>query len=319
MVTSRFPIIFDFYHLSSLLGRTPAYLASVINGTIHHYREFQIPKRKGGKRTINAPYPALLECQQWINNEILRRIHVHRTSHGFCRKRSIVSNASQHLNQACLLKMDLKDFFPSINIRRVICVFQKVGYPKNIAVYLARLCCLNDCLPQGAATSPSISNIVCHRLDSRLFSLARGWELRYTRYADDLAFSGKRISMRFLEAVTAVISDEGFEVNRKKTRLCRSNGRRIVTGLSVSGSQLSVPRQYKRKLRQEIYYIQKYGMQSHSAKRKITNPFYLDSLHGKLIFWNWVEPNNRFVESALEWIRSNIYGSRLRGIDENST
>jgi hypothetical protein len=303
MARASIPAIFDFAHLAALLGRTTAFLASAVNGTASHYRQFQIPKRRGGKRTISAPYPALLECQQWINMHILARVPIHRNAHGFRRSRSIATNAMQHLNQECLLKTDLKDFFPSISLRRVIAIFRRIGYPRNISVYLARLCCLNGTLPQGAATSPTLSNIAAHRLDSRLSGLAKSWELRYTRYADDLTFSGNHISLRFLELVNRTVDEEGFQVNAEKTRLCRGDGRRVVTGLSVSGDQLRIPREYKRKLRQEVHYISVYGYLSHAGKRKMYSPLQLDSLYGKLLFWTWVEPDNSFAQSALEIVR----------------
>ena len=307
MTGRGFPPILDFGHLASLLGRTPAYLASAINGTKCHYRQFVIPKRRGGARTISAPYPALLECQQWINREILEHIDVHSAAHGFRRKRSIATNASQHLNKACLLKMDIKDFFPSIKLRRVIAVFRDLGYPKNISVYLGRLCSLDGQLPQGAATSPAMSNIIAKQLDCRLLGVAKKWRLRYTRYADDLCFSGPHISIQFPKLVSRICEEEGLQINASKTQLCRSKGRRIVTGLSVSGERLRVPRAFKREVRQEMHYIKVHGYWSHVSKRKIRNPFYLQSLYGKLMFWRWIEPDNSFVNSAFDVLRNLVH------------
>ena len=199
MLGAGLPVIFEFSHLARLLGRTPEYLASAINCPARHYRVFNIPKRNGGYREISAPYPALLECQQWINDNILVKIKPHSSAQGFIKNKSIINNATPHLSQPCLLKVDIKNFFPSISFRRVIKLFQNLGYPQNISFYLSSLCCLNEALPQGAATSPSLSNIVLRRLDNRLSGISKKSELNYTRYADDMTFSGGKISGKFFE------------------------------------------------------------------------------------------------------------------------
>lgn len=295
--TDKYPIIFEFDHLAKLLGRTTKYLASVINSPENHYRCFNIPKRdKRELREVLAPYPALLECQRWINRNILRNIPVHSAAHGFITNKSIITNAKEHLLQKCLLKIDLKNFFPSINIGRVINVFNKLGYPNNVSVYLAKLCCCNDRLPQGAATSPYLSNIVANILDVRLHSLANKFNLKYTRYADDITFSGDKISWQVVKYVNDIIEDCDFKINASKTLLIDSHNKKIVTGLSVSGDKLRIPKAYKRKLRQELHFILKYGYLSHISNKKIKNPFYLDSIYGKYIFWKSIEPENSFVQ-----------------------
>jgi len=304
MLRGGLPVIFEFRHLAALLGRTPGYLASAVNCTESHYREFEIPKRRGGKRTIDAPYPALLECQQWINHHILAKVPIHSAAHGFVTKKSILTNAWLHCAKTHLLKMDLKDFFPSIQMSRVIKVFQVLGYPNNVAFYLARLCCFKGSLPQGAATSPALSNVIARRLDARLSGLAQKQDLRYSRYADDLVFSGAEIYPWLIQAVERIAGDEGFKVNAEKTQLIRSARRRIVTGLSVVGKRPHLPASYKRRVRQDVHYIVKFGYDSHVRKLKIRNPFYLDSLFGKLTFWKSVEPKNAFVKEFLPKIEA---------------
>jgi RNA-directed DNA polymerase len=131
------------------------------------------------------------------------------------------------------LKLDLKDFFPSINLNRIIFVFKSLGYPNKIAFYLASICSYNESLPQGAPTSPILSNIIAKQLDKRLISLAKKYSLKFTRYADDLTFSGKKIPAKFIEYIKNIIEDEGFVVNESKTRLYKNNRkwrfRRILT------------------------------------------------------------------------------------------
>jgi RNA-directed DNA polymerase len=306
MLKSGVPPIFEFRHLARLLGRTPQYLASVVNSPESHYRTFAIPKRSGGVRRIDAPYPALLECQQWINSMILARARVHHAAYGFVRRRSIKENAGRHLGRGDILKMDLRDFFPGIGLSRVIHVFRSFGYPRNVAVYLAKICCFNDVLPQGAATSPSLSNTIAWALDYRLSKLCTTFELNYSRYADDLTFSGKSIPIRFVKYVTEIVCDCGFSVNETKTRRLRGSKRRIVTGLNVGESRLTLPKPLKRQLRQEVHFIQRFGILSHLSRRRNRNPYYLQSLLGKVLYWKWIEPDNSFVARAEKVIRSEI-------------
>lgn len=295
LVKNDVPIIFDFNHLRLLMGRSNSYFASVINSPENHYRSFRLKKRNGGFREILAPYPALLEMQYWIYNNILKKIPVSSYSHGFVAKKSIITNAKIHLNQKELLKLDLKDFFPSININRIIYVFKSLGYSNQVAFYLASLCSYDGSLPQGAPTSPYLSNIIAKQLDKRLISLSKQYKLRYTRYADDLTFSGTLIPAKLIEYISEIVNSEGFTVNQGKTRLYKNGGKRIVTGISVVGQELKIPKEYKRNLRQELHFIIKYGYESHVKKKKIRKINYLEILLGKVNFWLNVEPSNEFA------------------------
>jgi len=298
------PVIFEIEHLSQLLGVKLNVLCRMAYGSEKFHRKFLIPKRSGGKREICSPYPSLLMCQQWIHRHILSHSKVHDCAHGFVPQRSIVTNASQHLNKKALLKMDLKDFFPSIPINWVVNHFHSLDYSKDISFFLASLCTLDDKLSQGAATSPILSNILLYSFDNRLTKLSATHQLIYTRYADDLAFSGDYISMNFIESVREIIASCNLEENRSKTILSTTKGKRIVTGISVSGEQLKLPRATKRKLRQEAYYIREYGFLSHAGKMKVTNPNYLASLEGKFRFWQQLEPENEFVADSIGMIRA---------------
>ena len=251
-------------------------------------------------RIISSPYPALLECQYWIYNNILKKIKIHPAAQGFTFNKSILTNATIHLNQDHFLKIDLKDFFPTIKINRVIAIFKSLGYNDRVAFYLASICCLNKELPQGAPTSPIISNIIARGLDKRLLSLSKKFQLKYSRYADDLAFSGHVIPVKYIDYVTNIIEDCGFAVNNKKTFLQHSKGKRILTGISIAEEKMKLPKDYKRKLKQEIFYINTYGILSHMRNQKIKNPAYLQSIIGKLRFWLSVEPNNRYARMILQ-------------------
>lgn len=297
------PVVYSMNHFASILGIRKTILYRMVRSGKSFYRTFTIPKRRGGTRELSAPYPLLLEVQRWINENLLNKIPVESSAHGFVKGRSIVTNAGTHLNAEYLLKMDIKNFFPSIPIARVISIFQILGYPHYISFMLASLCCLHGKLPQGSATSPTISNIVTKRMDRRLVALSKKYELSYSRYADDLTFSGKHISVKFIQIVREVVEGERFEVNQSKTRLVRGTGKKIVTGISVNGRKLSLPRETKRALRKEAHYLTKYGYFDHLARIGSTDPMYVERLMGKLTFWRQIEPDNVFVGRAIERVR----------------
>lgn len=292
------PVIFEFEHLSLLLGLNIDPLSRMVASPSSFYREFHIPKRSGGKRKIFAPYESLLLAQRWILENILDNVEIHEAAHGFCRGKSIKSNATIHLDGACLLKMDLKNFFPSIPISWIINVFKEIGYAPNVAHYLSALCCHDGVLAQGAATSPALSNIILRSLDNRLSRLAGKSSLKYSRYADDLTFSGDKIHHSFPDVVSSIVSDYGLEINSEKTRLKLHHGSRVIAGISVNGGRLSVPSKFKREIKNEVFFIGKFGILSHKANRKINNPNYLHSLLGKISFWLYVEPDSLNAQTA---------------------
>ncbi len=292
ILSKNLPIIFESEHLAQLLGRNGVYLNSVVHSSNNHYRTFKIKKRRGGSRTLNSPYPALLECQKWVQKNILAKVKIHSSAHGFARKKSIVTNAKIHIQQEHLLKIDLKDFFPSIKKGRVIAMFCNLGYPTEVSFYLASICCLDNCLPQGAPTSPTISNIIATNLDNRMISFCKKFDLKYTRYADDLAISGKNIPPKFIEYIENIIVTENFEVNKNKIQLHRGKGKRILTGVSINTSTIKAPKKYKRQLFQSLHFIKKFGLKAHMTKLKIRNPHYLDTLIGKLNYVLSIEPEN---------------------------
>ncbi|WP_084158539.1 reverse transcriptase family protein [Dysgonomonas capnocytophagoides] len=222
--------------------------------------------------------------------------------HAFTGKKSIISNCRVHIGQQEILKIDLKDFFPSISFNRIIYFFRSLGYAKNISFYLAKLCTYEDYLPQGAPTSPILSNIIARKLDNRLIKFAQTFDLKYTRYADDIVFSGKKIPIKLIEYVNAIIVDEGFEVNCKKTRLYKKNNKKIITGIVINSDTITIPREYKRELKLSLNYILSYGLDSHISKKKIKDIHYLERILGKVNFWLQVEPDNEFAKKSKTYL-----------------
>ncbi len=239
-----------------------------------HYTRFVVPKRGGGERAIWAPLPALKAAQRWVLQHIAERLPVHGAAHGFLPGRSTLSNAAAHTGARVLVKMDLEDFFPTVTLPRVKGIFRKAGYREQVATLLALLCTESPrevvtlegqtyyvslgprCLPQGAPTSPALTNTLCLRLDRRISGLAARLGWRYTRYADDLTFSlpaghkGKPRLGALLGLVRRIVESEGFRLNPDKTRVHRRGGRQQVTGLVVNGGGAPrVPRALRRQLR----------------------------------------------------------------------
>jgi hypothetical protein len=224
-----------------------------------------LSKRSGAIRLIEAPKSRLKALQRKILAEILERLPPHPAAHGFVKGRSIKTFTSAHVGQQVVLKMDLKDFFPGLHAARIQSVFRILGYPERVADLLGGLCCTaaprelwkqvpfdenraqwresrelhaRTHLPQGAPTSPALANICCYRVDCRLSGLARSAGAQYSRYADDLAFSGgeafaRRVE-RFSPHVAAILMDEGFTVNFHKTRIMRHGVRQRLTGIVVN-------------------------------------------------------------------------------------
>lgn len=235
--------------LARRLGTAPDALRNVRIA----YREFVIPKRSGGTRPISAPDPELMQVQRLIHRRLLLRLKTHPAATGFQRNHSIVTNAAFHAGRAVVLSMDIKDFFGRTSSDRIRKYFRFAGWNKETANLLTDLCTYRGGLPQGAPTSPRLSNLVNCRLDARITALAERRGARYTRYADDLTFSFESDDSdaihELIRAVKLVLQDEGYEIHhRRKLRIRRRHQRQFVTGLVVN-EQPALPRTTRRKLR----------------------------------------------------------------------
>lgn len=247
---------------------------------VSHYVRFRIPKKSGGERLISAPMPRLKAAQAWVLHEILEKLALHPAAHGFVRGRSIVSNARPHVGHALLINVDLKDFFPTVGYPRVKGLFGALGYSEEVATLLGLLCTEPDVdelildgqryfvaqgerhLPQGAPTSPAITNLLCRRLDRRLQTMADELGFVYTRYADDLTFSAGTEDVgqaaEVLRRLRNIVAHEGFVVHPDKTRVLRRGRRQEVTGVVVNHKP-GVPRDVLHRFRATLFQIEKDG------------------------------------------------------------
>ncbi|MFN0106206.1 MAG: reverse transcriptase family protein [Bryobacteraceae bacterium] len=209
-----------------------------------HYHYQTVAKQSGAVRLLEAPKLRLKSAQRRILREILDLIPGHDAAHGFRAGRSIRTFTAPHVGRAVVLRMDLRDFFPCIGRSRVQAVFRTLGYPETVADLLGGLCTnaapsggplyRQPHLPQGAPTSPALANLCFYRVDCRLAGLAQAAGLQYTRYADDLAFSGDSVSDALIARVGAIAYEEGFAVQFRKTRVMRRGVRQHLAGLVVN-------------------------------------------------------------------------------------
>lgn len=287
---------------AALLGVEVNRLEEILNNVSGHYLEFWMRKRSGGYRMISAPDKDLQAIQSTIYSRILSSVTiVHPAAVGFRCGRSVVDNAAPHLGKRYVLKMDIHDFFGSIRSPRVRQTFKKIGYPENVSKVLGALCCLHRHLPQGAPTSPALSNIVGYEMDRKLSALAAEYGLTYTRYADDLTFSGDVFPKeQIIPQVKRIIRDEKFEPNHKKTHFMNQSSRKIITGVSVaSGVKLTIPKSKKREIRKNVYFILTKGLAEHQRRIGSHDPAYLKRLIGMLCYWRAIEPDNTYASDSI--------------------
>lgn len=287
---------------AALLGVEVNRLEEILNNVSGHYQEFWMRKRSGGYRMISAPDKDLQAIQSTIYSRILSSVTiVHPAAVGFRGGRSVVDNAAPHLGKRYVLKMDIHDFFGSIRSPRVRQTFKKIGYPENVSKVLGALCCLHRHLPQGAPTSPALSNIVGYEMDRKLAALAAEYGVTYTRYADDLTFSGDVFPKeQIIPQVKRIIRDEKFEPNHKKTHFMNQSSRKIITGVSVaSGVKLTIPKSKKREIRKNVYFILTKGLAEHQRRIGSHDPAYLKRLIGMLCYWRAIEPDNTYASDSI--------------------
>lgn len=302
IVANRVPVVFSLAHLANLSRTLYSDLHGFVSRSDIHskdfpYKNFPIAKRTGGKRWISIPVPPLMAVQQWISQNILNRVVPHTAAFAYVPKRRLLDHAQRHCGATWLVKVDIKDFFSNISERQIFQVFLRLGYPKLLSFEMARLCTrvtpkrlgskwVNtvgdhsipdyDCeyvgsLPQGAPTSPALSNLACIDLDRDLTSLAISSSATYSRYADDLCFSlasgSREEAFALKRAISKVLWSHGFSENVKKTRVIPPGARMVVTGLNINAEAPTIPREVRDLVRMHLHYAAKNGIPDHCKER----------------------------------------------------
>lgn len=290
LISLDMPVIFNREHFSLLVGREKEEIYKIVSTLEkYYYQQITIKKKSGGDRTLSVPAVTLKEIQKWILDNVLNKMYISPYAMGFQKNRSIVTNANAHVGKKCVVNLDLKDFFPSVKLEKVFRAFYYYGYTISVSYLMARLCTYNNELPQGAPTSPYLSNVVCLKMDKRISELAKKYDASYTRYADDITLSANADISNIIPVVEKIVTDEGFSLNDKKTRVLYEYQRQEVTGLLVSGNKVRVDKKYIKKLKQEIYYCKKYGVADHLRHIKCNKRFYKEHMYGKAYFVNMVD------------------------------
>ncbi len=281
----KLPIIQTDRELANTLGieyntlRYLAYHRDVV--TFDNYYRFDIPKKSGGTRHIAAPKIQLKMAQRQILEKILQKVEISDVAHGFVKSKSVLTGAKvHHTSPDLLINMDLENFFPTITFERVRGLYQHLGYSGYIASLLAMICTYCErmpveikgetkyiktserILPQGSPASPMITNIICHRMDKRIYGLCQKLGVTYTRYADDMSFSyiGELENFAigsFLNSIQKIIESEGFHINKQKTNILRKHNRQYITGIVINNDEIGVARKWVKILRASIHNAQK--------------------------------------------------------------
>lgn len=262
---------------------------SFLRGTDEFYTTIRLRKRRGsGRRVVYKADSELAAIQRQISRSIalVRMATFKSYVHGFVKGRSIATNAGQHLAKKRVLCVDLRDFFDSVRLPAVRHIFTMLGCGAEAADVLAALCTRAGSLPQGARTSPILANLAAAELDEDMFKLAEATGATYTRYADDLTFSGGAVPK--IEDIARVVEYRGFALNDEKTRLQPAGRRQWVTGLVVSDSDAPrVPRRLKKNLRLALHYATQRGLAKHLEH---CGPTEANRLRGLILYVNGVEP-----------------------------
>lgn len=274
----------------------------IASDTSKHYKTYYVDKRNGSKRRIDSPDEVLKNIQKWILEDILYALPCSNYAKAFVPGRSIADNAKFHRNQKVVLTLDVKDFFPSIKEKHIFRIFnQTCQYDQAVAMILTKLCTCQGSLPQGAPTSACLSNLVMKDFDETLGQYCQDRNICFTRYADDMTFSGDFDIAALLYFVDQQLYQVGLTRHPEKLKIMRQHDRQQTTGIVVNNS-LQAPREYRMKIRQEVHYIKTYGLDSHVQKIGQEKMHYLQSLLGRINYVLSINPKDETMKGYFKYV-----------------
>lgn len=276
------------------LGFSSKTLYGISNNLKKHYHLVNIPKKDGGVRTLSVPDEILKSVQKAIAEKLLSYENVSFYAKAYKYNSSIIKNASPHVGKGKILKLDIYHFFDNIMYTTVKDkVFSSEKYSEKIRILLSMLCYYNDVLPQGAPSSPIITNIIMYEFDETLGNWCKERKIDYTRYCDDLTFSGDFNHEMVIEKVKSLLFSLGLKLNYKKTKVFTSSKRQEVTGIVVNQKE-NIAKEYRREIRKELFFCQKYGTEAHLKHEglDITPSKYLNKLLGKINYVLQIRPSD---------------------------
>ena len=308
LIDNKLPVIFNTANLAALVGYKKNYIKKSVLYPTYFYRSFKVKKRNGGIRIISEPLPSLKEIQYWILENILNEIPVSKYAKAYVRNRTLVDNIKYHKNKEILLGLDIEDFFTSIKRSSVEIIFRRLGYSSNISNLLSKLCCCYESLPQGAPTSPYLSNIFLRDFDEEVSKYCNSNGIKFTRYADDITLSGSFDPEKAIIFIKAALYTQDLKLNKEKIKIMRKNERQIVTGVIVN-EKLQIPKIKRDKIRQEVYFLKKFGLSQHLINTNNTKDNYVKHLMGKINFALHINPNDKDMIENLKFVKS-IYSKK---------
>jgi retron-type reverse transcriptase len=293
-------------------------LLRVSNRTSEYYHIRCVPKRTGGVRTLKIPYFELERWQRVICDQVLPLYPISDCAFAYRKGLSVKDNAEPHLGKNYVVKIDLKDFFDHLTFGRVYGALKQNGqYGKAFLTMITNLCCVDGRLPQGACTSPALSNICFFRIDEKITQYCEVHGLTYTRYCDDLTISGDKMNpYQVIYDISRLLRGYGFKLNEEKISVRHRGQRMSVTGITIH-ERLRVSKDYRRKIRQEMYYVQKFGVREHllhtrdpefliNGKCRVKK--YLRSLFGRIQYVLFVDPQDQEMVEYLRLVNAWLGG-----------
>ena len=267
------------------LGFSARTLYGLSNNLEKHYHNVYIPKSDGTKRKLSVPDLILKKVQKSIANNILTQYPVSNYAKAYKTGSSVQRNALPHVGKKKILKLDIEGFFDNILYSRVKdVVFREDKFSEPIRILLTMLCYYKESLPQGAPTSPAITNIIMYEFDETVGAFCNNKKIAYTRYCDDMTFSGNFDEREIISFVKEELFKLGLFLKNRKTAVVPASKQQTVTGIVVN-EKINIKKDYKKKIRQEMHYIKKFGIEEHLRKIGVADKqMYLNALAGRIAF-----------------------------------
>lgn len=315
LYNKNLPIIYNYQHFSELVGYMHTYITRVKTSTFFFYRHFKIKKKNGGNRTISEPLPNLKEIQNFILKEILYTQKVSKYCKSYIPKKNIKEYLKFHVNEKQVLTLDIENFFPSIKFNHVYNLFINLGFEKKLSEYLSFLCTYIDIkdneknhlryLPQGAPTSPYLSNLILKDFDDKIANYCYENKIKYTRYADDMAFSGNEINQeKLIDFVKSnLLKDLNINLNMDKVNFMKQNQPQIISGVIVN-EKLQLPKKDRSHIRNQVHHIKTHTLEGHLKWINENRENYLSHLLGKIQYGLNLNPNDKELNTYKEYIIS---------------
>jgi len=300
---NNLPVILSPKHWALNMGMEYEDLNSIIENRLLYYDLYKIRKKSGGFRHIQSPKPNLFKIQYWLKTFVLDQISFPDYLTSYQKNKSIIDNARFHVGKPMVIKFDLSNFFEHITQDKVLGLFRILGYNTAVSIDMAKACCVPivpqdrnkqsvldfACLPQGSPSSPALSNLAGFKLDIRLATYASRNKFTYSRYADDLTFSGDVANKIKKSVVSSIICEEGFKLNPKKIHYIQQTSRQVVTGITVN-EKLSLSKKYRKDIHTQLYYAVRFGPYNPIDKNQIRRANYREWLLGNILYISQLHP-----------------------------